>query len=147
MKEFLSRRKKSKFGTIAGSAMHSRLQFIVIDKNIDNLPIMRGDTELIKSINSHSELVRFFVSSARVEVPIAGIVDGKFVSRRIDRMIIDDKEIEFLDYKTDTDKNARRGHYESQMQGYKKLLCAAYPEHKISGYILWLHDWTLERII
>ncbi|MCL2339277.1 MAG: hypothetical protein FWC51_05000 [Proteobacteria bacterium] len=144
-----------------------------------------GNPDLIEKIIKNPEIARFFTAAPgvkiRTEVPIAGTIDGRFVSRRIDRMIIYDTptqdslarihsqaesipppaanaagagkanrpagSIEFLDYKTDADRGARREKYENQMREYAALLAAAYPGRCVRGYILWLHDWELERFV
>jgi ATP-dependent helicase/nuclease subunit A len=91
--------------------------------------------------------MKFFSDDSRAEAPIAGFISGKFISRRIDRLVITDGEILFLDYKTDVDKTARIDSYKKQLNEYAELLRGAYPSRKISGYILWLKDWSLERIV
>jgi ATP-dependent exoDNAse (exonuclease V) beta subunit len=94
-------------------------------------------------------LLPFFTSNAKTEVPIAGVLRGVFVSRRIDRLLVnnDNKTIDFIDYKTDTDKNAFIEQYRHQLKEYAELLHSAYPDYKINGYILWLNDWSINKII
>ena len=90
----------------------------------------------------------FFAENTRTEVPIAGIINGNFISRRIDRLSVDDenKIVRILDYKTDIEKESRREKYIVQLNEYEKLMRQIYPEYKIEKYILWLHDWTLEKL-
>jgi ATP-dependent helicase/nuclease subunit A len=157
--EFLESRLAQKRAQDAGAEMHRRLQRIMIR---DNSPApgpddaradgkAKDDADLIGKIREHG-LQRFFGPDSRAEVPIAGLIGGRFVSRRIDRMVCadapggaDTPAIEFLDFKTDADKAARRDKYASQMAEYSRLLSAAFPGRAIRGYILWLHDWTLEK--
>lgn len=140
---FLSLRKKQKFATDAGTEMHSKMQKILID---DTLEI--GDNTLIQKIKLKSELLQFFGKNSRVEVPIAGILHKKFASRRIDRLVKNDAEktIIFLDYKTDSNKVLFRDKYVSQMKEYFELLQKTHPDYSICGFILWLHDFTLEKV-
>lgn len=142
--EFLTGAKNKEFATNAGTYMHALLQRVVIDADIES-----GDADIIKAIKSHSDLLPFFIKSAQTEVPIAGNVRGHFVSRRIDRLLINHnhKSIDFIDYKTDTDKNAFIEQYKYQLKEYAELLHSAYPDYTINGYILWLHDWALDKII
>lgn len=144
LSEFMRAQKQQKFATDAGDLMHKKLQFIVIDDNFES-----GDTEILAKIKSKPELADFFVKSARTEVPIAGKIHDKFVSRRIDRMIIKDSEktVQFIDYKTDLDTNLLRDKYIKQLSEYKQLLSEIYPNYKIIGYILWTHNWKLEKMI
>ena len=59
----------------------------------------------------------------------------------------DDKiEVEFLDYKSDKTRE-RRDEYAAKMKLYAFILQKIYPNAKISGHILWLHDWELDHII
>ena len=133
--EILESRRKQKIATGHGTAVHKQLQRSKIDSAL---------MEKIRAAGAE----HFFDEHSRAEVPIAGTINGKFISRRIDRLrTAPDGVIEFLDYKTDTDKNARRAMYTAQMREYAALLSAAYPGRAVAGNILWLHDWTLEKLI
>ena len=141
--DFISKQESAEFATKNGLAMHAKLQFV----RMGNAPT--GDAELIKKIESCGDKLKsFFGENSRSEVPIASIINGKFISRRIDRLVVDDisKTVRILDYKTDIDTNKFRDKYIAQIHEYAGLLKQIYPEYKISGYILWLHDWTLESI-
>lgn len=158
MRDILNARQKQKFATDAGIAMHKRLE------NMDT------NDDIIKS---HPELLPFFASNAKTEVPIAGIINGKFISRRIDRLVplraaqgvaaggiqvlpgdqarpadgvVENKEILFMDYKTDINKSTRYDDYIAQIREYSALLHAVYPNCAIRGFILWTNDFTLEEI-
>ena len=140
MAEFLAGRKKQESATEHGTEIHRRLQFIFIDgENV------HGDADLIEKIRKNPEIAKFFDKDSRAEVPIAGFIDSKFYSKRIDRLVVFPQKILFLDYKTDISR-ARRDDYIKTMKIYARLLQGAYPGRDISGYILWLHDWELELI-
>ena len=132
------------YATNTGTRTHNTLRHIIID---DTHP--QGDTELIKRINSTPGLASFFCKNAKTEVPIAGTINKRFISRRIDRMIIDhtNKTIKILDYKTDTTKTAFYTQYVAQIKEYTQLLHAIHPTYRINGYILWTHDFSLEKIV
>ena len=142
--DFLNAFEHKKHATQIGTDMHAKMQKIIVDKDV-----CVGDKNIINIIKNRPDLCVFFVKTAKTEVPIAGIVHGFFVSRRIDRLLINnnDKSIDFIDYKTDTDKTVFIDEYIKQMKGYFDLLRSAYPEYRINGYILWLHDWSLDKII
>ncbi len=129
--------------TASGSLMHKKLQFVTLDGANTT-----GDAELVNQIQQHSELVPYFSPKSRVEVPIAGFINNRFVSRRIDRLLIDDitKTISILDYKTDTNRETYRTRYERQISEYIALLRALYPDYTIHGYILWTHDFFLDMV-
>lgn len=142
--DFLTGAKNKEFATQNGTRMHTLLQHVVVD--IDGCC---GDTNIINIIKQHTELTRFFSTQAQTEVPIAGNIYGHFISRRIDRLLInhETKTIDFIDYKTDTDKTTFIDKYIKQLKEYECLLRLAHPGYKINGYILWLHDWQLDKII
>ncbi len=143
IKDIIKSQDQQKYATNVGNIMHHKLEFVMIDSDA-----RVGDLALIGEIEKHTELLPFFVRNAQTEVPIAGYLQGVFVSRRIDRMVIDDKNkiISVMDYKTDTDRLENRDKYKKQLSEYKTLLQEVYPGYKIYGYILWLHDWCLEKI-
>lgn len=139
--DLIKNKNQTDFATQNGKIAHTKLQNIVIDGDT-----MVGDAELIGTIQSVPGLSLFFTSIARTEVPVAGFINNTFCSRRIDRMVIDDKTIKILDYKTDTDSSKFKDKYIKQLHEYKDLIQQIYPKHTIELYILWLHDWRLELI-
>ncbi len=140
MTEILAKKSGEKFATDHGTDIHRQLQFLHLT----------DDTEIAKRIKSNPELAKFWGPYSRAEVPIAGFVSGKFYSKRIDRLVyINDemgKNILFIDYKTDTNR-ARREDYENTMKLYATLLRTTHPDCHISGFILWLNSWQLEKIV
>jgi hypothetical protein len=144
LKDFLLSRKKRKFATDAGNSRHIQMRRIVIDGDVEN-----GDPSLIAKIKLHPELLPYFSQNAKTEVPIAGQKAGKTISRRIDRMLVDHdgKRVIFIDYKTDLDKNALREKYLKQMGEYSELLKSIYPDYSVQGFILWLQDFSFEKIV
>lgn len=143
LREFLEEFDVQKKATDAGVAMHEKLRRIRVLGDC-----VKVDSELKNHIESCDGLAVFFTENAQTEVPVAGIINGYFVSRRIDRLVVDDekKVVRILDYKTDVDKTKYREKYIIQLGEYEKLMHQIYPEYKIEKYILWLHDWTLEKI-
>lgn len=132
-----------KHATDAGTHMHDLLRQIKIDGAVQS-----GDADIVSRLLRLSELLPLFSSAAKTEVPVAGIIRGKFVSRRFDRMLIDGagRCVYILDYKTDTDKNVYHDKYIAQLREYTELARQIYPGYKISAQILWTHDWTVESI-
>lgn len=143
LKELLDEFDAQKRAADTGSVIHEKLRHIRI---LDDC--IKVDCELEKHIKSCSGLLVFFVENAQTEVPIAGIINGDFISRRIDRLVVDNKNkvVRILDYKTDVDKTTYREKYIIKLGEYEKLVCQIYPKYKIEKYILWLHDWVLEKI-
>lgn len=133
------------FATKNGMRMHTILQHVVVDDIKGNC----GANDIVEIIKERPDLRPFFASNARTEVPVAGFVNGVFISRRIDRLLInhDTKTINFIDYKTDIDKTEFVEQYKKQLNEYALLLRSAYPKYQINGYILWLNDWVLDQVI
>ena len=142
--KFLQDAEHKKHATDIGTDMHAKMQRIIVDNNI-----ICGDKEIVDKIKNRADLSPFFVKDAQTEVAIAGFVRGIFISRRIDRLLINHntKTIDFIDYKTDTNKDAFIEQYKRQLKEYAELLSSAYSGYKINGYILWLHDWCLDKVI
>lgn len=136
MVDFLSEKLREQFSIKRGTDIHRQLQFLRLEDN----------NEISKKIKSDSELSKFWGNNSRAEVPIAGTINGKFYSKRIDRLIFINNEILFLDYKTDTTKT-RYDEYKKTMKIYALLLQSAFPKYKITGFILWINNWELEKII
>ena len=134
-----------KYATQSGRRVHALLRNVIID----NIRGNSGDDDIVETIQKRPDLYKFFSCAAKTEVPIAGIVNGVFISRRIDRLLINDiaKTIDFIDYKTDTNKNEFIDKYTKQLNEYAQLLRSGYPDYKIVGFILWTQDWQLQQII
>ena len=132
-----------KRATESGTKTHALLAQVVIEENKTC-----GCPDLVKSILSVPGLAKFFGSKSKIEVPVAGFINGRFVSRRIDRLSIDEenKVVYILDYKTDTDRDTFIDMYRLQLQEYVKLVSQIYSDYKIQAFILWTHNWALERI-
>lgn len=129
--------------TTSGTKMHAALAKIKIS---DNHTI--GDNALIEKIKQNPELAQMFCFDSAPEVPIAGNINGRFVSRRIDRLYInhDTKTVYILDYKTDTTKDTFYEQYKIQLNEYANLIRQIHPTYTVKLYILWTHDWTLEKL-
>lgn len=133
------------YATEHGTKLHKLLQNVVVDDVYGNC----GDENILAIIAKQPELKPFFVKNAKTEVPVAGMINGCFVSRRIDRLVINssDKTIMFIDYKTNLCHTDFYDKYKIQLSEYAELLHSAYPNYKIAGFILWTRDWCLERVV
>ena len=144
LEKILGENLASRFATDAGTVMHKKLEQIFF------LPSgATGDQDLCDKLSKNPELMEFMGALSKTEVPIAGIINGHFVSRRIDRLYVSDdtKRIVVIDYKTDTDKNVFYDQYVAQLTEYRDLLKQAFPGYNISCKILWTCDFTLENVI
>lgn len=143
LNKILSEREHVTYATGTGTQMHRLLQRVVIDGDKCS-----GDAELVKKIKNTPELHKFFAPNSKTEVPIAGKLFDRFISRRIDRLVIDDESqtILVLDYKTDVNKRIFYNKYLNQIREYVALLHTLYPTYSVQSYILWTHDFSLEKL-
>lgn len=132
------------FATEHGKNIHARMSKICF-RNVGFV----GADDIVTNIKNNPELCEFMGALSHAEVPLAGYINGVFLSRRIDRLYINKntKKIVVLDYKTDINRNLYREKYRVQLMEYYKLLKQIYPDFNIVCKILWLNDFTLENII
>lgn len=144
LEQILSAKTHQEHATATGRAVHAKMSHVFYTPNG-----WTGDLDIVKKLSSISDLCELFGHLSRTEVPIAGYVNGKFISRRIDRLYInhDTKSIVVLDYKTDLDKKLFYKKYIEQLTEYRALLTQIYHGYHIECKILWLNDFTLENII
>ena len=143
LRELLTEYDNSQYATQNGTEMHNKMRALrVVDGELI------GDDEIVQNIKNRPEIARFFVPNSRVEVPVAAIINGCFTSRRIDRMVVDDdnRVIHIVDYKTDVNKDVFHQKYIAQLREYITIVKKIYPKYSVVGHILWLHDWTLEKL-
>lgn len=134
----------SEYATATGRNMHAQMQRMFYTNDG-----WMGAPDIINHISNIPGLMEFMGPLSRTEVPVAGTINGKFISRRIDRLYInyDAKKIVILDYKTDIDKNLFFEKYREQLKEYYELLKQIYNDFDIQCKILWLNDFTLENVI
>ena len=144
LNNLLNNIKQKQISTDTGTKIHTVLQQITIDDN----GIKSGNIEYIKKIEQTPNLKKFFSSDSKTELPIAGTINEKFISRRIDRILINHeaKTIDILDYKSDITHDKYYIKYKSQIKEYIQLFQQIYPNYQINGYILWTHDFLLEKL-
>lgn len=84
------------------------------------------------------DYAELFGGCAYAEVPISGVVDGEPISGQIDCLVIKEKAIHVIDFKTgawDQEKNISK-QYVNQMRTYAELLKQAYPDKQIHSFLL-----------
>ena len=118
----------ARYATNVGTVAHRKLRGVHTEKGK-----LVGDAEFVKNVLAHPELAQFFNENARTEVPISAIINGKFVSRRIDRLVVDDANhiVHIIDYKTDVNRDAFHEKYVFQLQEYISIINKIYPKYKV----------------
>ena len=102
------------------------------------------------SILNNPEFAALFGAASRAEVPITGLIDGKLVSGQIDRLLITDKDVHIIDYKTNRppphDEKDVPEMYRAQLKAYRDTLTKIYPNHAVHTYLLWTDGPRLMEI-
>jgi ATP-dependent helicase/nuclease subunit A len=82
-----------------------------------------------------------FGPRSRAEVPVVGVVGGQVVSGRIDRLVVSEREIRLVDFKTNRPVADRQDAvptpYLRQLALYRALIAKIYPKLTITSGILW----------
>ena len=104
----------------------------------------------IKRLIEHPDYQQLFSDRAIAEMLLIGEIDGVKISAQLDRVLITEKEILFIDYKTNRqvpiDTTQIPEAYQKQMSYYDQLLSKKYPDHEIKGGILWFETMELMTI-
>jgi ATP-dependent exoDNAse (exonuclease V) beta subunit len=84
----------------------------------------------------------FYVSEGKVynEKDIVNICGE---TKRIDRLIVKDKEVWVVDYKASRQNYAEHC---QQLKNYLNITKALYPQSAVSGFLVYLDDLSLEKI-
>ncbi len=105
----------------------------------------------VMALLTTSSFKEIFGSNSFAEAPITGVLqDGTTVSGQIDRLLIKDKEIYILDYKTNRPPPQKVDDipsvYKTQMATYAALLREIYPDHIIRTALIWTDGPRLMEI-
>jgi ATP-dependent helicase/nuclease subunit A len=96
----------------------------------------------------------FHPGASRAEVAISGAIElisgPRLVSGQIDRLIVDDKQVTIIDYKTNRTAPQQASDippsYLSQLTLYRHLVRLIYPDHQVKAAILWTEIPRLDFI-
>lgn len=92
-----------------------------------------------------------FGAGSQAEVPVMGKADNNtLISGQIDRLLVTDNTILFIDYKTGRMPPDNQDDipltYRHQMQCYAKLLRQIYPDKELKGALLWTYNGNVTEI-
>jgi ATP-dependent helicase/nuclease subunit A len=98
-------------------------------------------THEVMAVLENPKFAGLFGPNSLAEVPISGLIEGRTVSARIDRLAIDKNNITIIDYKTNRTPPANPASvapaYLGQMAIYRALLRLIYPGRSISCVLAW----------
>ncbi len=87
------------------------------------------------------ELAPLFGPGSRAEVPVVGMIGRHAVSGQVDRILVSDREVLIVDYKSDRppprSAAAVPRQYLRQMAAYRGLLARIYPGRAVGCALLW----------
>lgn len=111
------------------------------------------DIEIPKNLFSlfqREEFQLLFGKNSLAEIPVAGIIENRVVSGQIDRLVITDKEVLIVDFKSNrhVPENPENiaSIYKTQLKTYKGLLKNVFPDRVIRTFLLWTENLTLMEI-
>ena len=148
------------------SRLHSIRRGIFIHKLLQHLPAIPADkrkdvAEKLKPddidippalfhLMESEDFKHLFGPTSLAEVPVVGVVDNLAVSGQIDRLVVLEKQVLIVDYKSnyrvpqnidDIPQN-----YKKQLNSYKALLKNIFPDKVVKTYLLWTQNLTWMEI-
>ena len=98
---------------------------------------------LIHQILTKKDLRPFFSVTDGEVFREKEIVDLNGQTKRLDRLIVREKEVWIVDYKNHRTLSEI---YHNQVKNYIKVVQGLYPERKVRGFLLYLADLGLEEV-
>ncbi len=143
-----------------GSAMHEILSHIdrlssgeeqtvlsqALNKAALRYPFVKDDPawqEAVFSLVTSQNVSRFFYLSDGQVYCEKELVDNRGDTKRIDRLIVRDNEIQIVDYKSSSEKYED---YAAQIRGYMRVIQSMYPEGKVTGFLVYMDSLQVEEI-
>ena len=97
--------------------------------------------EAMIALVADSTFVALFAPDALAEAPISAVVGDRVISGQIDRLLVSDREVIALDYKTGrapAEDEAVPEVYVAQMESYRAALAAVFPDRTITCGLLFV---------
>lgn len=109
----------------------------------DGLPEEIQDEIVAETLKvlDHPSFGAIFGPGSQAEVPVTGLIGDRIISGQMDRLLVTDREIWIIDYKTNRpppkDQKDVPAIYIRQMEAYAAALKAIYPGRKVRCALLW----------
>ncbi|MFP3016613.1 MAG: UvrD-helicase domain-containing protein [Wolbachia sp.] len=143
-------------GYARGLIIHSILQYMPkiekdrrknwVRKYLDNINTSEDKDEIYSKILAFNEKYGYlFDLGGKSEITLSGIIDGKSVLVRLDRLcIMQDKAI-IIDYKSHRNVSVSLlNEIKKQMLTYKTLVQEIYPNKQVECVVIWVEDLTIQ---
>jgi len=108
---------------------------------------MAGD---VLSLLREPRLSPLFGPNSRSEVPVMGLSGSRLVCGQVDRLALVEGEVWIVDYKTNKrtpkDQRAIPETYRAQMEAYRSVLRAVYPDRAVRCFLLWTQDLRMMEV-
>ena len=114
--------------------------------NVHNIPI----PDNLKTLLTQPEFKILFGENTLSEVPVVGVWNNITVSGQIDKLVVLDKEVWIIDYKTNrfVPKTLLEVPtlYKNQLNAYRGLIKSIFSDKIIRTFLLWTENLNLMEI-
>lgn len=93
--------------------------------------------QIVRNIVNHKECRRLFSISSGIAGNEKEIVDAQGNARRIDRLVVTEKEVWVVDYKI---SELESEEHRSQIANYMHIVSEVYPDKKVKGFLLYVTE-------
>ncbi|MBT4738765.1 MAG: double-strand break repair helicase AddA, partial [Rhodospirillaceae bacterium] len=98
-------------------------------------------TDETLAVLEHDDFAALFGPGSKAEVPVTGLINGHVLSGQVDRLVVTDRDVMIIDYKTNRPPprtaEAVNPAYQFQMAAYRAALAEIYPDRTIRCVLLW----------
>ncbi|MFP3015949.1 MAG: UvrD-helicase domain-containing protein [Wolbachia sp.] len=143
-------------GYTRGLIIHSILQYMPkiekerrknwVRKYLDNINTSEDKDEIYSKILAFNEKYGYlFDLGGKSEITLSGIIDGKSVLVRLDRLCITQDKAIIIDYKSHRNVSVSLlNEIKKQMLTYKTLVQEIYPNKQVECVVIWVEDLTIQ---
>ncbi|MCK5375003.1 MAG: PD-(D/E)XK nuclease family protein, partial [Alphaproteobacteria bacterium] len=132
---------------------HKEMATRFVEKNAHDLSqkVCANIVDEVCAILNHPDYKDFFQQGSFAEIPITALMpDNKIISGQIDRLVVGEKDIWIVDYKTNRPPPREVENvpkiYRDQLKAYRDAMQKIYPEHKIHCALLWTDGPQLMKL-
>lgn len=135
-----------------GSFIHEMLQYLPSISKEKRLAVLEklkpADIDIPENLlEIFEKFPEIFSSKSLAEVPVIGTVNGQAISGQIDRLVIKEKEVLIIDFKTNRIvPNNIPVNYQKQLEAYRGLIKNIFPDKIVKSYLLWTEKMNLVEV-